>query len=61
MGQMKTIETYTPLITTPYVFHLEDDYEFFDSGLGFFSTDEYKEILRKHVGSDITDAVAIGY
>ena len=32
MGQMKTIETYTPLITTPYVFHLEDDYEFFDSG-----------------------------
>lgn len=32
MGQMKTIETYTSLITTPYVFHLEDDYEFFDSG-----------------------------
>ena len=35
--------------------------EFFDSGLGFPGTDEYKEILRKHVGSDITDAVAIGY
>ena len=30
-GQMKTIERYTPLIKTPYVFHLEDDYEFFDS------------------------------
>uniref|UniRef100_A0A6C0AR88 Uncharacterized protein n=1 Tax=viral metagenome TaxID=1070528 RepID=A0A6C0AR88_9ZZZZ len=29
---MKTIEKYTPLIKTPYVFHLEDDYEFFDSG-----------------------------
>ena len=32
IGQMKTIEKYTPLIKTPYVFHLEDDYEFFDSG-----------------------------
>ena len=32
MGQMKTIEKYTQLIKTPYVFHLEDDYEFFDSG-----------------------------
>jgi len=32
IGQMKTIEKYTPLIETPYVFHLEDDYEFFDSG-----------------------------
>ena len=31
-GQMKTIERYTPLIKTPYVFHLEDDYEFFDYG-----------------------------
>jgi len=31
-GQMKTIETYTQLIKTPFVFHLEDDYEFFDSG-----------------------------
>jgi len=31
-GQMKTIETYTALIKTPFVFHLEDDYEFFDSG-----------------------------
>ena len=29
---MKTIEKYTQLIKTPYVFHLEDDYEFFDSG-----------------------------
>ncbi len=29
---MKTIEKYTKLIQTPYVFHLEDDYEFFDSG-----------------------------
>lgn len=32
IGQMKTIEIYTQLIKTPYVFHLEDDYEFFDSG-----------------------------
>ena len=32
IGQMKTIEKYTKLIQTPYVFHLEDDYEFFDSG-----------------------------
>ncbi len=32
IGQMKTIEKYTSLINTPYVFHLEDDYEFFDSG-----------------------------
>ena len=32
IGQMKTIEKYTPLITTQYVFHLEDDYEFFASG-----------------------------
>ena len=32
IGQMKTIEKYTQLIKTPYVFHLEDDYEFFDSG-----------------------------
>jgi hypothetical protein len=32
MGQMKTIEKYTQLIKTPYVFHLEDDYEFFDYG-----------------------------
>ena len=31
-GQMKTIERYTPLIKTPFVFHLEDDYEFFDYG-----------------------------
>jgi len=32
IGQMKTIEKYTPLITTQYVFHLEDDYEFFAGG-----------------------------
>ena len=32
MGQMKTIEKYTQLIKTSYVFHLEDDYEFFDYG-----------------------------
>jgi hypothetical protein len=32
IGQMKTIEKYTPLIKTDWVFHLEDDYEFFDSG-----------------------------
>lgn len=32
IGQMKTIQKYTPLINTSYVFHLEDDYEFFDSG-----------------------------
>jgi hypothetical protein len=32
IGQMKTIEKYTELIKTSYVFHLEDDYEFFDSG-----------------------------
>jgi hypothetical protein len=31
-GQMKTIERHTPLVKTPYVFHLEDDYEFFDYG-----------------------------
>ena len=31
IGQMKTIEKYTQLIKTDYVFHLEDDYEFFDS------------------------------
>jgi hypothetical protein len=29
---MKTIEKYSALIQTPFVFHLEDDYEFFDSG-----------------------------
>jgi hypothetical protein len=32
LGQMKTIEKYTELIKTSYVFHLEDDYEFFDYG-----------------------------
>jgi hypothetical protein len=32
IGQMKTIEKYITLVKTPYVFHLEDDYEFFDYG-----------------------------
>lgn len=32
IGQMKTIEKYSQLIKTSYVFHLEDDYEFFDTG-----------------------------
>jgi hypothetical protein len=32
IGQMKTIEKYSKFIKTEYVFHLEDDYEFFDSG-----------------------------
>lgn len=49
-----------------FIFNKNSDWqsafnEFFDSGLGFPSTDDYKEILRKHVGSDITNAVAIGY
>jgi hypothetical protein len=49
-----------------FIFNKSSDWqsvfnEFFESGLGFFSTDEYKEILRKHVGSDITNSVAIGY
>ena len=46
-GQMKTIERYTPLIKTPYVFHLEDDYEFFDYGfieLSFKIMDSDKKI-----------------
>lgn len=32
IGQMKTIEKYIKLVETPYVFHLEDDYAFFDYG-----------------------------
>ena len=32
IGQMKTIEKYIKLVETPYIFHLEDDYEFFDYG-----------------------------
>lgn len=32
IGQMKTIEKYITLVNTPYIFHLEDDYEFFDYG-----------------------------
>lgn len=48
-GQMKTIERYTPLIKTPYVFHLEDDYEFFDYGfieLSFKIMDSDKNIAQ---------------
>jgi hypothetical protein len=48
-GQMKTIERYTPLIKTPYVFHLEDDYEFFDYGfieLSFKIMDTDKHIAQ---------------
>ena len=46
---MKTIEKNTPLIKTPYVFHLEDDYEFFDSGfieLSFKILDSDKKISQ---------------
>ena len=32
IGQMKTIEKYTKFVKTNYVFHLEDDYDFFDGG-----------------------------
>ena len=32
IGQLRTIEKHTPLIKTPYVFHLEDDFEFYDYG-----------------------------
>lgn len=32
IGQMKTIEKYIKYVNTPFVFHLEDDYEFFDYG-----------------------------
>lgn len=32
LGQMKTINKYITQVKTPYVFHLEDDYEFFDKG-----------------------------
>jgi len=49
IGQIKTIERYTPLITTSYVFHLEDDYEFFDSGfieLSFKILDSDKNISQ---------------
>lgn len=30
IGQMKTIEKYIKLVNTDYIFHLEDDYEFFE-------------------------------
>jgi hypothetical protein len=49
IGQMKTIEKYTALIKTPYVFHLEDDYEFFDYGfieLSFKILDSDKNITQ---------------
>lgn len=49
LGQMKTIEKYTKLIKTDYVFHLEDDYEFFDSGfieLSFKILDSDKNISQ---------------
>jgi hypothetical protein len=42
LGQMKTIELYTPLIDTDYVFHLEDDYEFFKHGFIEVSLDILK-------------------
>lgn len=32
IGQIKTINKYITMVNTPYVFHLEDDYEFFDYG-----------------------------
>jgi len=32
IGQMKTINKYITQVKTPYVFHMEDDYEFFDKG-----------------------------
>jgi hypothetical protein len=49
IGQMKTIQKYTPLIKTDYVFHLEDDYEFFDYGfieLSFRIMDTDKNISQ---------------
>ncbi len=35
--------------------------EFFDSGLGFTGTDAYMDLLRKHLSSEIINAVAIQY
>lgn len=35
--------------------------EFFDSGLGFPGTEAYLDILRKHLGSEVINAVAIQY
>ncbi len=32
IGQMKTIEKYIKLVDTDFIFHLEDDFEFFDYG-----------------------------
>jgi FkbM family methyltransferase len=49
IGQMKTIEKYTKFVKTNYVFHLEDDYEFFDGGfieLSFKILDSDKNISQ---------------
>lgn len=35
--------------------------EFFDSGIGFTGTDAYLDLLRKHLSSEIINAVAIQY
>lgn len=35
--------------------------EFFDSGIGFTGTDSYLNLLRKHLSSEIINAVAIQY
>lgn len=35
--------------------------EFFDSGIGFTGTDAYLDLLRKHLSSEILNAVAIQY
>jgi len=44
IGQMKTIEKYIKFVKTPFVFHLEDDYEFFDYG--------FIELSHKILSSD---------
>lgn len=35
--------------------------EFFDGGLGFPASDQYMDILRKHLSSDIINSVALSY
>ena len=55
IGQMKTIEKYTKLIKTPYVFHLEDDWEFFDGRfieLSFQIMDTDKNITQVLLDDD---------
>jgi hypothetical protein len=68
IGQMKTIEKYTPLVKTPFVFHLEDDFEFFDYGFielsfkimetdknisqVFLHSEQYKH-FRVDIGNDL--------